>query len=324
MFLHLHVDTFKSVLGYSNAKWRLASDLLVPILSSSIKMIIWLIINLWQCNMQLYECIEGDNSRLTPPSSMDPRLLSAVLNLQQRSSLSERNFNSPAVAMAPTKEPCGLDNLAFDVSKIYLREINTPVQYLAIFRRLYFIVNARNKLQREKTAFTLCGSELFSSVVPLQMDEDIKDGLKGKKEQPHGSSCASAEEKNKLAYCVTDVPPWYLCIVLSIQVCPLWMSGEFPGCCLCFRKTSVWWWLLEGSRCLDISCLNALNCCSSPIQHYMTAFGGIFSIPLILSDSLCLQHDGLTQSRLINTIFFVSGICTMLQVTFGVRSGKRR
>ncbi|KAM6992745.1 solute carrier family 23 member 1-like [Tautogolabrus adspersus] len=55
------------------------------------------------------------------------------------------------------------------------------------------------------------------------------------------------------------------------------------------------------------------------IQHYLTAFGGILSIPLILSEGLCLQHDSLTQSYLINTIFFVSGLCTLLQVTFGVR-----
>ncbi|XP_034555789.1 solute carrier family 23 member 1-like [Notolabrus celidotus] len=55
------------------------------------------------------------------------------------------------------------------------------------------------------------------------------------------------------------------------------------------------------------------------IQHYLTAFGSILSIPLILSEGLCLQHDSLTQSQLINTIFFVSGLCTLLQVTFGVR-----
>ena len=59
---------------------------------------------------------------------------------------------------------------------------------------------------------------------------------------------------------------------------------------------------------------------SSPLQHYLTAFGGILSIPLILSEGLCLQHDSLVQSRLINTIFFVSGLCTLLQVIFGVRS----
>ncbi|MEQ2158090.1 hypothetical protein GOODEAATRI_008679 [Goodea atripinnis] len=59
--------------------------------------------------------------------------------------------------------------------------------------------------------------------------------------------------------------------------------------------------------------------CLSPPQHYLTAFGGIITIPLILSEGLCLQHDTLTQSLLINTIFFVSGLCTILQVTFGVR-----
>ncbi|XP_056373696.1 solute carrier family 23 member 1-like isoform X1 [Hyla sarda] len=77
-------------------------------------------------------------------------------------------------------------------------------------------------------------------------------------------------DRNKLAYTVTDVPPWYLCIFLGIQ-------------------------------------------------HYLTALGGIVAIPLILSTDLCLTHDPLTQSHLISTIFFVSGICTLLQVLFGVR-----
>lgn len=72
--------------------------------------------------------------RLTPPSSIDPCLLSAVLYLQQRSALSQRNSNRPAVAMAPTKELGGLDNVAFDVSAMtYLCKINTLVTYLAIF-----------------------------------------------------------------------------------------------------------------------------------------------------------------------------------------------
>ncbi|XP_051480516.1 solute carrier family 23 member 1-like [Apus apus] len=75
---------------------------------------------------------------------------------------------------------------------------------------------------------------------------------------------------SKLAYTVTDVPPWYLCILLGIQ-------------------------------------------------HFLTAMGGLVAIPLILSKELCIQHDLLTQSHLISTIFFVSGICTLLQVLFGVR-----
>ncbi|XP_051886652.1 xan_ur_permease domain-containing protein [Pristis pectinata] len=54
-------------------------------------------------------------------------------------------------------------------------------------------------------------------------------------------------------------------------------------------------------------------------QHYLTALGGTVAIPLLLSREICLQHDYLTQSHLISTIFFVSGICTLLQVLFGVR-----
>ena len=33
-----------------------------------------------------------------------------------------------------------------------------------------------------------------------------------------GSMCSARDERNKLAYCVTDTPPWYLCILLAIQV----------------------------------------------------------------------------------------------------------
>ncbi|CAL8234214.1 unnamed protein product [Boreogadus saida] len=88
------------------------------------------------------------------------------------------------------------------------------------------------------------------------------------------SEFSTEAERDKLAYCVTDVPPWYLCIILGIQ-------------------------------------------------HCLTAFGGIIAIPLILSQGLCLQHDSLTQSHLISTIFLVSGVCTLLQVTFGVSQPQR-
>ncbi|XP_005805703.1 solute carrier family 23 member 1-like isoform X1 [Xiphophorus maculatus] len=104
----------------------------------------------------------------------------------------------------------------------------------------------------------------------FDLQEQIHDQLETKVDNPSWSNCVAEEDRNKPTYCVTDVPPWYLCIFLAVQ-------------------------------------------------HYLTAFGGIISIPLILSEGLCLQHDTLTQGLLINTIFFVSGLCTVLQVTFGVR-----
>ncbi|KAM9704696.1 solute carrier family 23 member 1-like [Menidia menidia] len=104
----------------------------------------------------------------------------------------------------------------------------------------------------------------------FDMDNQVNDQLRRNADETCERMCEEEKDRNKPTYCVTDIPPWYLCIFLAVQ-------------------------------------------------HYLTAFGGIISIPLILAEGLCLQHDSLTQSRLINTIFFVSGICTILQVTFGVR-----
>lgn len=104
----------------------------------------------------------------------------------------------------------------------------------------------------------------------VAFDMDVNDQQREDEEQTRGSSRVTEEGRNKPTYCVTDVPPWYLCIFLAIQ-------------------------------------------------HYLTSFGGMISIPLVLSEGLCLQHDSLTQSRLINTIFFACGLITLLQVTFGVR-----
>ncbi|XP_078512623.1 solute carrier family 23 member 1-like [Lissotriton helveticus] len=54
-------------------------------------------------------------------------------------------------------------------------------------------------------------------------------------------------------------------------------------------------------------------------QHYILAFGGIIAIPLILAEPLCVGHDNHVKSQLISTIFFVSGMCTLLQTTIGSR-----
>ncbi|XP_056284942.1 solute carrier family 23 member 1-like [Pseudoliparis swirei] len=90
----------------------------------------------------------------------------------------------------------------------------------------------------------------------LEFDMDVSDRHRGEEE----------EDRNKPTYCVTDVPPWYLCMFLAVQ-------------------------------------------------HYLTSFGAMTSIPLILSEGLCLLHDSLTQSRFINTSFFASGLITLLQAS---------
>ncbi|KAG5845824.1 solute carrier family 23 member 1 [Anguilla anguilla] len=54
-------------------------------------------------------------------------------------------------------------------------------------------------------------------------------------------------------------------------------------------------------------------------QHYILAFGGIIAIPLILADPICIRDDNAAKSQLISTIFFVSGLCTLLQTTIGTR-----
>ncbi|KAK1167191.1 hypothetical protein AOXY_G11870 [Acipenser oxyrinchus oxyrinchus] len=54
-------------------------------------------------------------------------------------------------------------------------------------------------------------------------------------------------------------------------------------------------------------------------QHYILAFGGIIAIPLILAEPMCFGDNNSVKSQLISTIFLVSGLCTLLQTTFGTR-----
>lgn len=58
-------------------------------------------------------------------------------------------------------------------------------------------------------------------------------------------------------------------------------------------------------------------------QQYLTAFGGILTVPLLLAPYFCMADDHLSVSQLISTIFFVSGICTLLQTTIGCRYSSR-
>ncbi|XP_046846238.1 solute carrier family 23 member 2-like [Xenia sp. Carnegie-2017] len=53
-------------------------------------------------------------------------------------------------------------------------------------------------------------------------------------------------------------------------------------------------------------------------QHYLTMFGATLAVPIIIAPALCVTDD-VVVGKLISTIFFVSGIATLLQTTFGNR-----
>ncbi|XP_023325938.1 solute carrier family 23 member 2 [Eurytemora carolleeae] len=55
------------------------------------------------------------------------------------------------------------------------------------------------------------------------------------------------------------------------------------------------------------------------LQHYLTMFGGTISIPFILCEFLCIGETDPARGYIISTIFFVSGIVTLLQTTIGCR-----
>lgn len=54
-------------------------------------------------------------------------------------------------------------------------------------------------------------------------------------------------------------------------------------------------------------------------QHYLTMFGSTVAIPLLLAEPLGIADDKLKLAQLIGTMFFVSGITTILQTTLGNR-----
>eukprot|EP00058_Branchiostoma_floridae_P015222 XP_002600710.1 hypothetical protein BRAFLDRAFT_83451 [Branchiostoma floridae] len=54
-------------------------------------------------------------------------------------------------------------------------------------------------------------------------------------------------------------------------------------------------------------------------QHYLTMFGATVALPLILSGPLCVGENNVAKGQLISTIFFVSGLSTLMQTTIGIR-----
>ena len=55
------------------------------------------------------------------------------------------------------------------------------------------------------------------------------------------------------------------------------------------------------------------------VQHYLTMFGSTVAIPLVLSGPLGIADEPAAIAWLIGTMFFVSGITTLLQTTIGNR-----
>ena len=64
-------------------------------------------------------------------------------------------------------------------------------------------------------------------------------------------------------------------------------------------------------------CLKVHKCII--FQHYLTMLGATLAIPFILSGPMCFANNTLVISEVLSTIFFVSGLVTLLQSTFGVR-----
>lgn len=62
-----------------------------------------------------------------------------------------------------------------------------------------------------------------------------------------------------------------------------------------------------------------LECLGLGFQHYLTMFGSTVAIPLLLAPALGMEDDPAAIGWLISTMFFVSGITTLMQTTLGNR-----
>ncbi|XP_045626143.2 solute carrier family 23 member 2 isoform X1 [Procambarus clarkii] len=54
-------------------------------------------------------------------------------------------------------------------------------------------------------------------------------------------------------------------------------------------------------------------------QHYLTMAGGTVAIPILVASFLCMAEDDPARGELVSTVFFHSGLVTLLQTTFGIR-----
>jgi len=61
-----------------------------------------------------------------------------------------------------------------------------------------------------------------------------------------------------------------------------------------------------------------INVCGG-LQHSLTCFGANLSVALIVAPAMCVTEPK-DVSEILSTIFFVSGLVTLLQSTIGTRS----
>ena len=55
------------------------------------------------------------------------------------------------------------------------------------------------------------------------------------------------------------------------------------------------------------------------VQSFLGMMGGLLATPLVVASSLCISGDNVATREVISTSFFVSGIATLMQLTFGTR-----
>lgn len=54
-------------------------------------------------------------------------------------------------------------------------------------------------------------------------------------------------------------------------------------------------------------------------QHFLTMLGSTLAIPFIISEPMCFANNSLAISEVLSTIYFVSGLVTLLQTLLGIR-----
>ena len=69
--------------------------------------------------------------------------------------------------------------------------------------------------------------------------------------------------------------------------------------------------------------IEVLRTACDGLQHSLTCFGANLSVALIVAPAMCVTEPK-DVSEILSTIFFMSGLVTLLQSTLGTRSVQRR